>query len=380
MEDDGVFDSEFPTAKSWYGKKHQKYAKKVLDTGARLSMTNTTHIEKDTVAGAIVGAAVGGAIAGVPIAVLGGVLGAASTNLMSRKLSGDGKKGENIDGVVDELGAFYGILDVRIRQNARTRAAYAVAMFWLASFIGTVGVGLYRIIPLRSTPHDGKPIRLLEWVNTLIQRSGGRAYGTDILIDEIKIGLQTCSATTAGETDCVNRKISDPLAGPSTQINGMPKIDQTIKCHWGPIDGGSASVCRPPAQWYSFYGTTMMGTISNVSRDLLGVEIVVHKNDAQKPGASIDLEILTGNIIMSLAYFVLLSVVIYCAAYMTGRYYGGLVRGRCGNNKQCAERMMRLSSHLQDTGRTSLSNTWNPLAAGTMGWVVAQSLLGVSFL
>jgi hypothetical protein len=143
-----------------------------------------------------------------------------------------------------------------------------------------------------------------------------------------------------------------------------------------PADG---MVCRPPESWYSFYGGAMMGRLTKASGNLYDLRLVPFAK--ANPGANrFNIKDLFVDTSQAIFYFVTLSLVIYLTAYATGRYYGGLVRGRCGNDKQCAARMMRVSAHVQDSNRGSSKTMWNPLSSGTLGWVIAQSLLGMSFL
>jgi hypothetical protein len=121
--------------------------------------------------------------------------------------------------------------------------------------------------------------------------------------------------------------------------------------------------------------------MDNTTNSLFSLKVTPKEDiDTSKAASSVDIGTLYNSAPLALFYFILLSMCVYLTSYASGRYYGGLVKGRCKDEKECEKRMMRMSAHLQDKSGDSKGKMWNPLAVGTMGWVVAQALLGVSFL
>jgi hypothetical protein len=365
-------DGELMPAKTFVGKAHNSMARSLVAPISRV--VEKSHVSSDALAGTLAGAAVGGTIGGPAVAILGAVAG--------NRLADEFASGNDAVTIIDEMGAFYGMLDIRVRKNAQVRAAQALFMFWLAVFLGTFGMGLFNAILDRTGSHSigsqGGIYRLVDWVKLLHERSGGRAAGTDILLGEMDVDLVACSSMS-DKSGCIAKMIDDPSLSGSL---GMVTPKNKINCAWIDVASGEVSsmACRPPRPWYNFYGNAMMGNVSSMSKTLFGVTIRAGSNDAKKRSMVFNIANLFEDAYEAAFYFVVLSAAVYLAAYTTGRYYGGLVRGRCGNNEECQDRMMRLSAHLQDPGQNNSANLWNPLAAGTMGWVIAQSMLGLSFL
>jgi hypothetical protein len=346
------------------GKMHHQVAGGILNA----SHGNLTYPQyMDQVTGGVVGAAAAGSIGGPIAAAVGGVIGGAVAHATTTS-------GKDVLSIVDEMGAFYGMLDVRVRTNAHIRAAQSLAMFWAAALIATAGMAFYTKVRgyLGETENDGRFYRVVEWLRILQENSGSRLVGKNILFGAVEADLAYCQTAQTQET--CNQSMRDPF---------NPLLQS--KCAWTDLSnepGGTAGgkACRPPSTWYDYYGKAFMGKLNKVSDNLLSLTIKAGKTDETQAVSTFDIRALFEDTASSAAYFVILSMIVYLAAYTTGRYYGGMIRGRCENDPHCEKRMIRLSSHIQDRGRLNTTTLWNPLASGTMGWLIAQSLLGVSFL
>jgi hypothetical protein len=380
-------EDEFMNAQTWLGKTHNKLGNKALKLGSKLSMTDGKHYSMDTLAGGLVGAAVGGTIAGTvagpvmgPVAA---VAGAAAGGHLATMMTG--RHGDSIVDSVDELGAFYGQLDMRVRHNAQIRAGQSLLMFWLSIAMATFGVYLYQLLKRAKVLTYFKShtvFDLNEWLGFVSQKTftmrnepGDKLllHGTGILFDELQSGLQRCRFVEGAQRDkasCENKRITSPVAN-------MP-----LACVYLPTDDGAGGgTCSPPTHWYTFYGDALMVNLDKTANSVFGMQVTPAGDDVSSAAdAKFDWKQAFKNPILAGLYFVLLSLIVYLSSYATGRYYGGLVKGRCNDDKGCQKRMMRLSAQLQDTSQGTNKTAWNPLAAGTMGWVIAQSLLGMSFL
>jgi hypothetical protein len=360
----------------------------------------------------------------------------------------DGKESDVFGKSIDEIGAFYGMLQLKLRSHAPVRAAYSAATVWFTLVIAEILS--YAASAVRDQFGGAKgvvggPITILDKLNERagLSRSLKQLYTR--ALNRTQAEQNQCNATIKmpGEekaktnaAKCEDRvitrgKINLGLAGSA----GKAKTDEVLPTwHCSLQDSGKEilvdandsnasvvftesamsqgksvrtetagsgvdkqtimyeQVCAPPSNWWEELQDDYAVVLTNertLSKSVKDQFVETFWDGTQEYGGGLmsvskALVKLFGNSLLAGGFVLCVSILYGVMSYYTVVWNMAKIKGRCEDDEggECENDLLTLQMAVDDKGGNSggMQSLWDPVAQGTMGWLVADVLLSSLFL
>jgi hypothetical protein len=404
-------------------------------------------------AGGLLAAAASTAVGAVPVVNVGAlVAGAAAGALVAPDTNKDGVEADRFGKSIDEIGAFYGMLQLKLRSHAPVRAAYSAASVWFTLVIAEILTYFASYVRKQIAGDDSVLHGPMTIVDAMDERAGlsrslKRMYTrslnrteaeqnackpldrTEEVIDgqtvpEVKV-RPPCSQRFIergsinlglGRGNVANRKPSDPqqptqswacrMQDTDREVqlpsSGDPSVEDQVtinsfiesRIKKGENNGAQIMVeqiCAPPENWWEEVQDDYRLLIEKRPKLFKSVkDQVVQTWDGEKPfgkgiwsvaGGLVDL---FGSVFLAFLFVMSVSILYGVMSYYNVVWNMAKIKGRCEDDPDgnCADDLLTLQMAVDDKGGNSggMQSLWDPVAQGTMGWLVADVLLSSLFL
>lgn len=389
-----VFDDTRP--KTIAGATAKRAAKFALDTDTQPDEVFSA--AAGGVAGAVLANAAAIATGGgsVALTTAGVAVGAAAGAIAGKMYGGDNNDhtdGSSVGLVADEIGAFYGMLEVKMQTQAPLRAAYSAAMVWFSLIlVEFVASGSRWLKDKLSSEKDHLFTRGYTLASFIHKKAGMSVSLRTMYQRSMERYEREKKQCLVGAVECGSRTI---IRGGAIDLGmGVVEPDGKYQTKWAcqSVKGDKGvTTCEPPQGWYDQlqmdYGILLENKVRNPD---LWSNIVSPKTDPTSGGklwvVSSSFITLFGSIGSALLFVSVLSILFGTMSYYTAVWNLAKIKGRCkGTNgsAECQRDLIELGMAVDDTNSPnaqSMNGLWDPVSKGTMGWLVADILLSTLFL
>jgi hypothetical protein len=312
---------------------------------------------------------------------------------------------------MDELGAFYGMLQLKLRSHAPLRAAYSAIMVWVTLLVAEL---LSQIYVASRTAIGGdekdntisKPLTVIEHMYRRAGLSNSLRNIADRSTSRYAAELNECSDEAAGgqpKPPCEQRVITRGMTNLGIRgfFNENDDKEWTMRkwrCRTKVATLTDAngvntlsSVCSPPTLWWESMQQDLgvqIGRVTSVGTDFR--ELLTKLKDGDITAKNTALSVygtmvkLFGGSLQAIVFVSVISVLYGLMSYYTVVWNMSKIRGRCdGDGPECEKDLLTLQMAVNDTSSANtggIQSVWDPVAQGTMGWIVADVLLSSVFL
>jgi hypothetical protein len=379
-----------------------KMAESLIEKGGAMAQPLPPDEMASAAAGGLAGAAIVGSIGAAALSggassvakATGAAVGAIAGALVSRNMPGDGDVwGDS----VDEVGAFYGMLQIQLRAHAPLRAAYSAAMVWVTLIFTEVIVSGTKWVRRKMSGNSGKTPTALKLIDRMTDRAGlsfslRGLYARALERYDKEFKMCGEDIGNACRDRVITRGTVDLGLGGAAESG---KYQTKWKCSLRPDTNPdkakrqNGNICMPPENWFESLQNDMGVGLEDIRSRSLWDSITQPIRTDGVPSSQV-LTITTGlvktfgTIEMAVVFVGIVSALFGAMSYYNVVWNMAKIKGRChGKGEGCKKDMMTLQMAVDDVnvpGAGGMKSLWDPVAKGTMGWLVADILLSSLFL